>query len=70
MTGLEKAVTRLQILDVKINKDELFNLFMKGFKSTTLLEKYLFHLLMKNNLSGGKKVMKGIYNRTVVALSE
>ena len=72
LAELERALTRLQVLDVdvKVNKDELFNLFIKEFKSTSLLEKYLHSSSRVKQLVRGKENDEGNLHRTVVALSE
>ncbi|HAX5242510.1 TPA: LPS O-antigen length regulator [Escherichia coli] len=71
LTDLEKALTRLHILDVdvKTNKDELFNLFIKEFKSTSLLDQYLRSSSYVKQLVRGKENDEGYLHRTVVALS-
>lgn len=69
---LEKVLTRLRVLDIdmKINKDELFNSFIKKFKSTSLLEKYLYSSSYVKQLVKGRENDKRYLHNTVVALSE
>ncbi|HFJ9105378.1 TPA: LPS O-antigen length regulator Wzz(fepE) [Salmonella enterica] len=72
MAELEKALTRLQVLDVdvKIDKNELFNLFIKEFKSASLLEEYLRSSSYIKTYVKNKENDERYLHRIVVELSE
>ncbi|EIP7736092.1 hypothetical protein GQA56_04395 [Escherichia coli] len=72
LTELEKVLTRLRVLDVdvKANREELFNLFIKEFRSASLVEEYLRSSAYVKAYIKAKEADEGFLHRTVVALSE
>ncbi|CAD5757468.1 ferric enterobactin transport protein FepE [Escherichia coli] len=72
LTELEKMWTRLRVLDVdvKANREELFNLFIKKFRSASLVEEYLRSSAYVKAYIKAKEADEGFLHRTVVALSE
>ncbi|HIG9582943.1 TPA: LPS O-antigen length regulator Wzz(fepE) [Escherichia coli] len=72
LAELDKALIRLRVLnvDVKIDKEELFNLFIKKFKSTSLLEEYLRLTPYVRTYIKNKENDEEYLYRTVVKLSE
>lgn len=72
LTELEKVLTGLQVLgiEVKADKTELFNLFIKEIKSVSLLEEYLRSSSYVTDCIKDRENDKAYLHRMVVALSE
>lgn len=72
LTELEKVLTGLQVLgiEVKADKTELFNLFIKEIKSVSLLEEYLRSSSYVTDCIKNRENDKAYLHRMVVALSE
>lgn len=69
---LEKTFTKLRVLDldIKIDRTEAFNLFIKKFQSVSLLEEYLRSSPYVMDQLKEAKIDELDLHRAIVALSE
>lgn len=70
--ALEKTFTKLRVLDldIKIDRTEAFNLFIKKFQSVSLLEEYLRSTPYVMDQLKEAKIDELDLHRAIVALSE
>lgn len=70
--GLERTLTALRVLDMKVNVDRasVFNLFIKKFSSPSLLEEYLRSSPYVMDQLKGAQIDEQDLHRAIVVLSE